>query len=52
MDMDMSMGDMAMGGLPPLIDFPKMYWAVVGSAIGVATLVNIYNNILYRQRYV
>lgn len=38
--------------LPPLIDFPKMYWAVVGSAIGVATLVNVFNIVLYRQRLV
>ncbi|PSN63721.1 hypothetical protein BS50DRAFT_499235 [Corynespora cassiicola Philippines] len=44
------MGSMSMGGLPPLIEFPKYYWAVVGSAVGVATLVNIYNHGLYRQR--
>lgn len=43
----MSMGSAT---LPPLYDFPKIYWAVVGSAIGVATLVNIYNHVLYRQR--
>lgn len=45
-------GHMSMGSatLPPLYDFPKIYWAVVGSAIGVATLVNIYNHALYRQR--
>ncbi|KAF2873287.1 FAD-binding domain-containing protein [Massariosphaeria phaeospora] len=41
---------MAMGGVPPLLDFPKMYWAVVGSAVGVATLVNMFNYALYRQR--
>ncbi|KAF2116930.1 hypothetical protein BDV96DRAFT_631182 [Lophiotrema nucula] len=51
MDMDgMSMGGMSMGGLPPLIQFSKYYWAVVGTAIGFATLINIYNNVLYRQR--
>ncbi|ORY18707.1 ferric-chelate reductase [Clohesyomyces aquaticus] len=51
MDMSgMAMGGMSMGGLPPLIDFPKMYWVVVGAAVGVATLVNIYNNVLCRQR--
>lgn len=45
------MGGMSMGGgLPPLRDFPKMYWAVVGAAIATATLVNVYNNLLYRQR--
>jgi predicted ferric reductase len=43
----MSMGSTA---LPPLYDFPKMYWAVVGSAIGVAALVNLYNHVLCRQR--
>lgn len=47
----MSMGDMSVGGMPPLIEFPKYYWAVVGTAIGLATLVNIFNNILYRHRY-
>jgi hypothetical protein len=39
------------GDLPPLFGFPKMYWAVVGSVIGLATLVNIFNHVLYRQRY-
>jgi len=48
----MAMGSMSMGGLPPLIDFAKFYWAVVGSAVAVATLVNIYNHVLYRQRLV
>ena len=43
----MSMGSMA---LPALSEFPKFYYAVVGSAVAVATLVNIYNNLLYRQR--
>ena len=53
MDMSgMAMGSMAMGGTAPLIEFPKYYWAVVGAAIGVATLVNIFNNVLYRHRYV
>ena len=50
MDMGMAMGSMSMGGLPPLIDFPKMYWAVVGSAVGIATLANVFNHVLYRQR--
>ncbi|KAF3050496.1 hypothetical protein E8E11_006599 [Didymella keratinophila] len=43
----MSMGSMA---LPALPEFPKFYYAVVGSAVAVATLANIYNHILYRQR--
>ncbi|KAL5119019.1 ferric-chelate reductase Frp1 [Pleosporales sp. CAS-2024a] len=49
--MDMSMS-MSMGSLPgvALYDFPKIYWTLVGSAIAVATLVNLYNHILYRQR--
>lgn len=43
----MSMGSMA---LPELPEFPKFYYAVVGSAVVVATLVNVYNHVLYRQR--
>lgn len=44
----MSMGSMV--DLPALTEFPKFYYAVVGSAVGVATLVNIYNHFLCRQR--
>lgn len=43
----MSMGSMA---LPDLPEFPKFYYAVVGSTVAVATLVNVYNHVLYRQR--
>lgn len=43
----MSMGS---ASLPTLYEFPKIYWAVVGSAIGVSTLVNLYNHVLCRQR--
>lgn len=43
----MSMGSMA---LPALPEFPKFYYAVVGSTVAVATLANIYNQVLYRQR--
>lgn len=43
----MSMGSMS---LPALPEFPKFYYAVVGSAVAVATFANIYNHILYRQR--
>ena len=46
------MGSMAMGGTAPLIEFPKYYWAVVGTAIGIAALVNLFNHVLYRHRYV
>jgi NAD(P)H-flavin reductase len=45
----MSMMGMGMD-LPVLADWPKLYYAVVGSAVGVATLANIYNYALYRQR--
>ncbi|KAH7116919.1 ferric-chelate reductase [Dendryphion nanum] len=38
------------GALPLLVEFPKFYWAVVGVAVGVATLVNIVNIVIYRQR--
>jgi hypothetical protein len=52
MDMSgMAMGAMSMGGMAPLIEFPKYYWAVVGTAIGIATLVNMFNIALYRHRY-
>ncbi|KAH9875338.1 hypothetical protein J1614_004830 [Plenodomus biglobosus] len=44
----MSMGSMA--ALPGLDTWPTFYWTVVGSAVGVATVVNVYNNVLYRQR--
>lgn len=45
------MGSMdSMGSLPALTEFPGFYYAVVGSAVGVATLFNVYNYLLYRQR--
>jgi hypothetical protein len=47
-----AMGGMSMGGNAPLIDYPKFYWAVVGTTIGIATLVNIFNYVLYWQRCV
>ncbi|KAL8693869.1 MAG: hypothetical protein Q9218_001378 [Villophora microphyllina] len=51
MDMGHGMGGMAMGdGVPSLFYLQKMYWAVVGTAIGCATLANLYNKCLYRQR--
>lgn len=51
MDMGGGMGGMSMGdGVPNLFYLQKMYWAVVGTAIGCATLANLYNKCLYRQR--
>ena len=44
----MSMGHMA--ALPALEDFPTFYYTAVGSAVGVAALVNIYNYALCKQR--
>lgn len=44
----MAMGSMA--ALPELDAWPTFYWAVVGTAIAVATVVNIYNHVLCRQR--
>lgn len=32
-------------------DFPKIYWGVVGVTIGIATVVNIINLLICRQRY-
>lgn len=53
MDMSgMAMGSMSMDGMPPLIEFPKYYWYAVSSVIGIAAVVNVFNKILYRQRYV
>jgi hypothetical protein len=49
----MDMGSMSTGtGIPPLEDFPKIYWAVVGAAIATATVVNVINIMICRQRYV
>jgi hypothetical protein len=56
--MSMSMGDMPAGsmsmgdGVPSLFTLQKMYWAVVGNAIGAATLVNVLNRIVARHRFV
>jgi hypothetical protein len=48
---DMPMGSMSMGnGAPSLFTLQKMYWAVVGSAIGAATLVNLLNRALAQHR--
>lgn len=38
------------GAQLPFDYFPRMYWAVVGAAIGLATLVNVANWVLCRQR--
>ncbi|KAL2216955.1 putative metalloreductase [Thermoascus aurantiacus ATCC 26904] len=51
MSMDMPMGSMSMGpGVPGLFYLQKMYWAVVGAAIAAATVVNLLNHVLARQR--
>ena len=50
------MGNMPMGstsagnGIPSLFTFQRMYWAVVGTAISIATLVNALNYVIFRQR--
>ncbi|KAJ5171147.1 Riboflavin synthase-like beta-barrel [Penicillium coprophilum] len=54
--MSMSMGDMPAGsmsmgdGVPSLFTLQKMYWAVVGSVVGAATVVNVLDRILARNR--
>jgi hypothetical protein len=50
--MDMgAMGSMSAGqGIPPLLVFPQIYWAVVGVTVGIAAVANFINIILYRQR--
>lgn len=54
MDMDgMDMSGMDMGaGIPSLPYMQQMYWAVVGTAIGIATVFNVLNWINYRSRYI
>lgn len=45
------MGHMSMGtGVPDTFYLQRMYWAVVGSAIGAAAVVNLFNFFLARQR--
>ena len=44
-------GMMMMGGGGISFDYlQKMFWAVVGAAIGTATLVNVLNHIVCWQR--
>jgi len=47
----MSMGTDMGSSVPSMFDLQKMFWAVVGAAIGCATFINVYNQLLYRQRY-
>lgn len=47
----MSMGSMSMGnGVPSMFTLQQIYWVVIGSAIGIATLVNGLNRFLARNR--
>lgn len=47
----MTGGEMTMGaGVPSLFHMQQVFWAFVGTALGVAVLVNVFNIILYRQR--
>jgi hypothetical protein len=39
-------------GVPGLFYLQRMYWAVVGTAIGIATLVNVLDKIVETQRSV
>lgn len=49
--MDMSMGSMSIGnGIPPLIEFPKIYLGIVGGVVGIAAIANLANIIICRQR--
>lgn len=49
MDMSSDMSMMEMGSVS-LTYLQQMYWAVIGSAVGFAALVNLSNRILARQR--
>ena len=47
----MSMSGMDMGtGMPSLPYLQQMYWAVVGTVIGIAMVFNILNYVNYRLR--
>jgi predicted ferric reductase len=53
--MDMSMMSMSMmggtaAGVPGLAYMQQIFWAFVGTAIGVATLANVLNRLIYHQR--
>jgi len=37
-------------GVPDLFYMQKIFWAFVGTALGIAVLVNLFNQVLYRQR--
>jgi hypothetical protein len=43
----MDMGGMSMGGVPPMEDFPIIYWGVIAGTIGTAAMVNM---LICRQR--
>jgi predicted ferric reductase len=50
-DHTMTGGEMIMGaGVPSLFHMQQVFWAFVGTALGVAVLVNAFNLMLYRQR--
>ena len=46
----MDMGSMSMGALPPMEDFHKIYWGVIGGTIGIAAIANVMNILICRQR--
>lgn len=52
MDMSsMDMGGMSTGaGIPTFFQFQQYYWAIVGTVIAVATVANIFNLFLAKQR--
>lgn len=48
---DGSMGNTSTGnGIPSLFYLQQMFWAAIGAAIACATVINVYNNLLWRQR--
>jgi hypothetical protein len=48
---DGNMGNTSMGnGVPSLFYLQQMFWVIVGAAIACATVVNVYNKMLLRQR--
>jgi len=43
-------GDSMNQGVISVLHFPSLFWAFVGACIAAFTLVNVYNQLLFRQR--
>ena len=52
MDMSGSSGGMDMTAGPDNFDMQRIFWTVISAAVGCAVAVNVFEQFLYRQRYV